>query len=204
MQETRAKYEVRKNKEKIKLLFALINESRTSDKELSKILGMSQTTTTRRRQELEKEGYISEYTAIPNLAKIGIQIIAFSFSSIANYLLSSEELSNIRKWLNEQPEVLCELEGQGLDSDFIMISVHKSYEDYIAFFKKVTEERIRYHAPLRFQNFIAVLGKTGFVLKPFSFKRIESLILPPETRSFSPRQGKNISQSSLLHSVSTL
>ncbi len=179
--ETRANYEEKKKEEKIRLLFALVRKSRTSDKELSKTLGMSQTTTTRRRKELEKEGYINEYTATPNFAKIGIGIIAFSFSSIADRLLSSEELANIRKWLNEQPEVLCDLEGQGLDSNLIMISVHKNYEGYLAFYKKLREERIRRSVPLRIQTFTVGTSKIGAVLKPFSFRNIESLILPVET-----------------------
>jgi DNA-binding Lrp family transcriptional regulator len=62
-----------------KLLSELLKNSRRSDRELAKAIGVSQPTTTRLRTKLEKEGYIKEYTIIPNFSKIGYTIMALNF-----------------------------------------------------------------------------------------------------------------------------
>jgi DNA-binding Lrp family transcriptional regulator len=139
---------------------------------------MSQTTTTRRRQELEKEGYIREYTLIPDFNKIGIEIVAFIFGYADASELTPERMAEAREWLSEQPEVLCNIEGQGLDSNFVQISVHKNYESYLEFLRRIRGE------PLRSGHISGIFaistGKTDLILKAFSLRQIESLLLPPE------------------------
>ena len=61
-----------------KILSELIKNSKTSDRSIAKLLNVSQPTVTRRRDKLEKEGLL-EYTAIPNLEKLGFEIVAFHF-----------------------------------------------------------------------------------------------------------------------------
>jgi len=51
----------------MKLLSELIKGSSRSDRELARVIGTSQPTVTRARAKLEKEGFIEEYTIIPNL-----------------------------------------------------------------------------------------------------------------------------------------
>lgn len=63
---------------KSKLLFELLKNSKRSDRELAKVLGVSQPTITRRRKELEKTA-IEEYTIIPKWEKFGYEIAAFTF-----------------------------------------------------------------------------------------------------------------------------
>jgi DNA-binding Lrp family transcriptional regulator len=58
-------------KVELKVLSGLIKNSKISDRELAKTIGVSQPTVTRARTRLEKNGYIQEYTAIPNFAKLG-------------------------------------------------------------------------------------------------------------------------------------
>ncbi len=70
-----------KEKEKLKLLHELIKGARRSDRELAKVLKISQPTITRKRTRLEAEGLIQEYTIIPNVAKMGFEIVAFTFMS---------------------------------------------------------------------------------------------------------------------------
>jgi DNA-binding Lrp family transcriptional regulator len=64
----------------LKLLCELIKNSRKSDRKLAKLVGVSQPTVTRTRTRLEKEGLI-EYSGVPNLRKIGFEIIAITFAN---------------------------------------------------------------------------------------------------------------------------
>lgn len=66
-----------KREKLIKLLFALIKNSKRSDRDLAKRLGFSQPTVTRSRKALEKEA-IEQYTIIPNLSYLGFDMIAFT------------------------------------------------------------------------------------------------------------------------------
>ena len=68
-----------KREKLLKLLFALIKNSKRSDRDLAKTLGFSQLTVTRLRQTLEKEA-VKQYTLIPNLPYLDFDIIAFTFS----------------------------------------------------------------------------------------------------------------------------
>lgn len=54
-----------------------MKNSKRSDRELSKIVRVSQPTITRTR--LEREGYIKEYTIIPDFAKLGFELLAITF-----------------------------------------------------------------------------------------------------------------------------
>jgi DNA-binding Lrp family transcriptional regulator len=115
----------------VKLLFELVKNSKRSDRDLAKILGISQPTVTRLRSVLEKEA-IEQYTAIPNLSYIGFDIVAFIFCR-------TKELVNPlwdkgRGWTKEQPNVMFVSTGQGMDSDALMVSVHKDYADFIKFY----------------------------------------------------------------------
>lgn len=65
----------------IDLLHELMKNSKRSDRELAKVVGVSQSTITRTRKNLEKTEYIHEYTIIPALEKLGFEIIALNFLS---------------------------------------------------------------------------------------------------------------------------
>jgi len=60
------------------LLLELLKHSKRSDRELAKILGVSQPTVSRMRDRLVKEGMIKEWTIIPDFAKMGYEIMAIS------------------------------------------------------------------------------------------------------------------------------
>jgi len=51
----------------IDLLYELMKNSKRSDRELAKVVGVSQPTITRTRKNLEKTEYIHEYTIMPPL-----------------------------------------------------------------------------------------------------------------------------------------
>ncbi len=71
-----------KNNRMTKILHELIKKSSRSDHEIAKVIEVSQPTVTRLRNQLEKEGIIREYTIIPDLTKMGIQLWPFFASNI--------------------------------------------------------------------------------------------------------------------------
>ena len=85
-----------------KLLSELMKNSRRSDRELAKAIGVSQPTTTRLRTKLEKEGFIKEYTIIPNFNKIGYNIMALNFMKLDPKIDNKE----IEEFRDTHPETL--------------------------------------------------------------------------------------------------
>jgi DNA-binding Lrp family transcriptional regulator len=152
-----------KQEKLIKLLFELIKNSKRSDRDLAKILGISQPTVTRLRKVLEKEA-IRQYTIIPNFSYLGFDILAFT-------LFRSKELVHPlwdkgNEWANDQPNVVFLSTGQGIDSDAIMISVHKDYADFVKFYHVFRRDWGKY-----LQDFkIFLISMSGSVImKPFTF-----------------------------------
>ncbi|MDH5376148.1 MAG: winged helix-turn-helix transcriptional regulator [Candidatus Bathyarchaeota archaeon] len=115
-----------------KLLSELMKNSRKSDRELAKVIGSSQPTVTRARTKLEREGYIKEYTMIPDFAKLGYQIMALTFvkTELGFTKEAIEKTRNaIRKRIRDTPMDLVMLErGKGMKYDGVVISLHKTYE----------------------------------------------------------------------------
>lgn len=115
-----------------KILFALMRNSKTSDRQLAKEIGVSQPTVTRRRTLLEKEA-IDGYTAIPKWAKLGYEILAVTLvktpSNAARKEAVDESLKTSLKWLEKQPNVIFGAGCRGLGASGIMLSVHRSYAD---------------------------------------------------------------------------
>ena len=78
-----------------KILQELMKNSKISDRQLGKKLGISQATVTRRRRMLERE-VIENYTFIPNWSKFGYEIFAISLikskQSLATLILFFEVL----------------------------------------------------------------------------------------------------------------
>jgi DNA-binding Lrp family transcriptional regulator len=67
-----------KNNE-LRLVSELVRNSRKSDRELARIVGVSQPTVTRMRTRLEKEGIIREYTMLPDFTRLGYELLVFTF-----------------------------------------------------------------------------------------------------------------------------
>lgn len=117
----------------LKLLSNLMKNSKRSDRELSRILRVSQPTVSRIRSRLEKEGYIKEYTVMPDFVKLGYSIMALTFSKLRK--LSLEELEKARaitrEFINDGPsEIVLFDRGMGLGFDRLIVSFHKTYSSY--------------------------------------------------------------------------
>lgn len=118
----------------LKLIAELMKNSRRSDRELSKIIGVSQPTITRLRTKLEKEGSILEYTMTPNLTKLGYHLFALTFISLKS-TLSPEEVEKVRKIGQEQaqnapPNIIVIERGMGLGFAGLIGSLHPNYASY--------------------------------------------------------------------------
>jgi DNA-binding Lrp family transcriptional regulator len=70
----------------LKLVSELMKNSRKSDRQLARAIGTSQPTVTRIRSRLEKEGYIKEYTTIPDFGKLGHHLLGLTFVKLKKML----------------------------------------------------------------------------------------------------------------------
>ena len=122
---------------KWRLLSELMKNSRRSDRELAKVLGASQPTVSRTRRKLEKEGYIKEYTLIPEFSKLGYHIMAVTLFKYATGLEREKVLEARKKAKAILKESLLEMviteRGNGIGYDGVTISFHKDYGSYIQF-----------------------------------------------------------------------
>ena len=118
----------------VKLIAELMKNSRRSDRELAKILGISQPTVTRTRTRLEKEGYIKEYTMIPDFKRFGYQIMAVQFLG-KQEIMREEERQELReaavKLEMKTPYAsLIVVNGIGLEKGRMLINLYKDYAGY--------------------------------------------------------------------------
>jgi len=152
-----------------KLLLELIKGARRSDRELAKIAGVSQPTVTRTRTRLEKEGLIKEYTIIPDLRKMGYELLAFTFLSFAED--RPVLFDKAREWTKKQPPVIFANQGEGLGMNSMMISLHRNYASYTKLISKLRQD---WQPNLTGeQSFIISLERTDLKIKEFSFRHLE-------------------------------
>jgi DNA-binding Lrp family transcriptional regulator len=152
-----------KQEKLVNLLFELIKNSKRSDRDLAKALGISQPTVTRLRKKLEKDA-IRQYSVIPNLSYLGFEVVAFTFARSKELVHPLWEKG--KKWGSEQPCVVFLNTGQGMGQDAVMISIHKDYGDFVKFYHDFR----RAWGP-ELQNFDTFLIsiKGSIQMKPFSF-----------------------------------
>jgi len=158
----------------LKLLFELIKNSKRSDRELTKVLKVSQPTITRMRQRLEKKT-IKEYTAIPNWAELGYELMAFTFMNMGPNVPLSEKEEKIRKakdWVMKCPNIIFASGGDGMGKNTVCISFHKNYTSFAKFIAECHAEWGEY---LKDMQFFIVSLKGGIQLKPFSFRYLEKV-----------------------------
>jgi len=122
-------------KKKEKLLFELLKNSKRSDREMAKVLGVSQPTVTRMRHRLVKEGVIREFTVIPDLVKMGYELMAISCVKKKNPLTLKSN-KEAKKWMMKFPNIIFASSAEGMGKNGVMISLHKNYTEYSRFAKK--------------------------------------------------------------------
>ena len=150
----------------LKILFELIKGARRSDRELAKVVRVSQPTVTRTRTKLEKTGFVKEYTTIPDLNRIGYDLLAFTFMSFAE---DKPELFNkAREWIMKQSSVIFANNGEGLGMNSVMVSLHKGYASYS---RLLTQLRRDWQPNLtNEQSFVISLDRPDLMVKSFSLR----------------------------------
>jgi DNA-binding Lrp family transcriptional regulator len=159
----------------ILLLQELIKNSKRSDRDLAKNLHVSQPTLTRMRKRLEREGYILDYTAIPNMTKLGFEIIAFTFLNIERFDAATGNLNQAvgeraHKWLSHNSKIIFGAGGEGLEGkNCMMISIHRDFTDYSDF---ISDFRAQWATYIKSMDTFLVSLK-GKMPKPFTFRNME-------------------------------
>ncbi|UCE96751.1 MAG: Lrp/AsnC family transcriptional regulator [Candidatus Bathyarchaeota archaeon] len=116
-----------------KILFELMKNSKISDRKLSKKIGVSQPTITRRRTRLEKN-IIDTYTVIPSWEGIGYEIFAITLVKVKPEVATKNKSKIARKrgleFLMSQPNIIMGGGCRGMGMSVFHISLHKNYSDY--------------------------------------------------------------------------
>lgn len=147
------------------LLLEYLKDSNRTDRQMAKIVGVSQPTLFRMRNRLLKEGLVRHFSAIPDFAKMGYEIMAFSFVKFnMEQVMEIEEKA--KEWTQSHPEIIFSSRAEGMGMDAITISLHKNYAEFTNF---LTENKnIGRHFIAEVDYILVDLG--GNVIKPLSFK----------------------------------
>ena len=151
----------------VRLVAELVRNCRRSDRELAKVLHVSQPTVTRTRARLEKQGLV-EYGASPNLAKLGYKIMAVVFGKRDYEKHPEDVFHKAKSFVERHPNIVFASDGSGLDRDRMTISIHKSYSDYSSFMQ---EMRADVKDIMTLDSFLIDLT-TENVLRAFSLKHL--------------------------------
>lgn len=151
-----------------KLLFELLKDSKRSDRELAKVLKVSQATVSRMRNTLVRDGLIRQFTIIPDFAKMGFEILAItSFKSKR----SKEVADRAIKWTMAKPNIIFAARAEGMGKNGVVISIHKNYTDYSNFLTEITSE-----GKSIIEDYDTLLiSFRGFIAKPFFLKYLAEL-----------------------------
>ena len=146
-----------------KLLSELLKDSKRSDRELAKVLGVSQPTITRKRNRPVAEGIIREFTIIPDFAKMGYEIMAISCVKTKTPV-TSELAQDAAEWMKKFPNIIFVAGAEGFGKNGVMISLHKNYTEYSKFVRAQVQ-----HWKMNIQAYDSMLiGLKGTIAKPLS------------------------------------
>jgi DNA-binding Lrp family transcriptional regulator len=113
-----------------KLLQELLKDSKRSDRELARLLKVSQPTVTRTRHKLEKSGMIREYTVTLDFKKMGFELLAVTLLKMKPGIRVSEISEKSKAYAEQRPNEVFVARGEGFCMDSVVISFHKSFTDY--------------------------------------------------------------------------
>jgi len=160
-----------------KLISELMKNSRRSDRELAQAIGVSQPTVSRTLKKLEKEGYIKEYTVIPDFHKLGYEIAALTFVKLKKGL-GEEEVEKARRIAEERLkgnslEIIMVERGMGLGYDGVFISLHEDYTSYMKFKNMVSQDTHLEASGI--ESFLISLSEAHF--RPLTFETLAKHLL---------------------------
>ncbi len=171
----------------LKVLFALLALGGKSDREIAKKLGINNSTLSRRRKKLEEEGYIKEYTLLPDFHKMGLDIIVFSSCSTSD-VVPTENSKYVQELVNKIPEMLCLFEDHDVaGTNWFAVTVHRNYDEFVELYKNVMDEitSMHLHVP-RVESKRLVFHTNKLYPKPFSLRQLN--VIFQNKRSFEQPQ----------------
>lgn len=152
------------------LIFELLKDCNRSDRDFAKVLKVSQPTISRMRKKIVEEKMVLGFSAIPNFYSMGYRLMVITLvknkHNFASTKTREEGFNKVQKWMMSKPNVVfCDF-CRGMGMNGIMISFHKSYEEFDTF---MTEHNNKLGSILNdTQNIIVNLGEHK-VVKPFHF-----------------------------------
>jgi DNA-binding Lrp family transcriptional regulator len=167
----------------LKLIAELMKNSRRSDRELAKVVGISQPTVSRLRSKLEREGVIREYTAIPDFTKLGYNLMAITLMQLKP--LSNEEIDELQKAsheLNDQTHrpFLLVMDGMGIGKQIVSIAFFKTYTEYETYARDIKNA-----ASSRMKAYMNLESIDSFLVDLNYKKHYQSLTLARIVENFS-------------------
>jgi DNA-binding Lrp family transcriptional regulator len=147
-----------------KLLRELLNNSKRSDRELAKLLKVSQPTITRTRHKLEKSGMIQDYTITPDFRKMGFELLALTLIKMKAEIRSPKMLEAAKKYTEKFPNAIFAGIGEGLGMTSVILSFHYDFTDYT---RKWNQMRVDWKDYIQEITSFIVSMETG-VIKRFS------------------------------------
>jgi len=156
-----------------KLLAELLKNSKKSDRELGRILGVSQPTVSRTRSKLEKDGVIQEYTIIPDFSKLGFELMAITTGRF-KVPRTKETMAKATAYMKKFPNILFSSRAQGMGKDAVIISLHENFTDYENFMVTLKSD----WGDIVEDVESILISLKGFVAKPFSLKYLAERINP--------------------------
>jgi len=161
-------YAMGKKETEFKIIRELVKGARRSDRELAKAVGVSQPTVSRFIKKLENQGLVKEYTIIPELRKMGYELLVFTFLSFAED--RPELFEKAREWTKKQQAVIFANNGEGCGMNSIMVSIH---EDYTSYTNLITQLKRDWQPNLTGeQSFVISLNRSDLMIKQFSFRHL--------------------------------
>ena len=158
-----------RDKKLFRLLFEYLKDSDRSDQQIAKDLGISSATVSRLKSKLIKEGFVTHFSAIPDLGKMGYDILAFSlvkFNKDAMVGHMPEIIKKAKSWVKSQPEILFDSIAEGMETDAVTISVHKNYAAYKDFLAQNKSTWGKFMSEVH----SILVDLKGYINKPFSFE----------------------------------
>jgi DNA-binding Lrp family transcriptional regulator len=118
----------------LRLISELMKNSRRSDRELAKIIGVSQPTVSRMVKRLVEQGYIREFTIVPDFKKIGFQMMTIVLTKMKKDI-GPDNVEEARRKVREDEKrnpspILLAKTGIGANSDRVMILLTEDYSTY--------------------------------------------------------------------------
>jgi DNA-binding Lrp family transcriptional regulator len=156
----------------MKLLSELLKDCKRSDRELAKVLGVSQPTVTRMRTKLVKEGMIRDWIIVPDFVKMGYEILAITSVKVKETMLMKMKNKTI-EYFNNKPNVVMAAGGaQGQGMNGVIVSIHTSYSDFSSFLTNLMTD----WGDLVEDHFTILVGLGERAIKPFSLKYLADVV----------------------------